>query len=135
MFDAKTSDSATGTAYPEALGESAPVSPDCITMSSHARIEAAAGTARWTRHRRPLGPARDLGGQLPVLHVGEALDTAARGGVGGAMMFAGLVISLFVNAIFGAIGGLLGTSIFKASVPPPPPVPGFADSSRPHTPE
>jgi hypothetical protein len=64
------------------------------------------------------------------------IESLTRGGVGGALMIVGLVTSLFVNAIFGAIGGLLGTVIFKPSMPPPPPpVPGFADPARPHGPE
>lgn len=74
------------------------------------------------------------GGDMPS-GVREALEAATRGGVGGAIMFMGLIVNLFVNAIFGAIGGLLGTVIFKPTMPPPPPVPGFADSSRPHMPE
>jgi len=75
------------------------------------------------------------GGDMPA-EMRDALQSMARGGVGGALMLIGFVMSLIVNAIFGAIGGLLGTVMFKpAYPPPPPPVPGFADSSRPHTPE
>jgi hypothetical protein len=66
----------------------------------------------------------------------DAVESIARGGVGGALFFFGLIVSLCVNAVVGAIGGLLGTVIFKpSSPPPPPPVPGFADPARPHTPE
>jgi hypothetical protein len=75
------------------------------------------------------------GGDMPT-EMRDALQSIARGGVGGALMIFSFLMSLIVNAIFGAIGGLLGTVIFKpAYPPPPPPVPGFADSSRPHTPE
>lgn len=74
------------------------------------------------------------GGEMPG-EVRGALESMARGGVGGAMVLFGLIMSLFVNAIFGTIGGLLGTVIFKSAAPPPPPVPGFADPARPHTPE
>ena len=66
----------------------------------------------------------------------DTLQSLTRGGVGGALLVAGFLMSLIVNAIFGALGGLLGTVLFKPAVPPPPPpVPGFADSTRPHTPE
>jgi hypothetical protein len=74
------------------------------------------------------------GGDMPA-EVRDVFEQMSRGGVGGALMFVGLLMSLVVNAIFGAIGGALGTTLFKPSMPPPPPVPGFADSSRPHTPE
>jgi hypothetical protein len=74
------------------------------------------------------------GGDMPA-EVRDAFEQMSRGGIGGALMFVVLLVSLVVNAIFGAIGGALGTTLFKPSVPPPPPVPGFADSSRPHTPE
>jgi hypothetical protein len=78
----------------------------------------------------------DQGGSDMPGGVRDALATATSGGIGGALMVLGLIVSIFVNAIFGALGGLLGTAIFKPSVPPPPPpVPGFADSSRPHMPE
>lgn len=72
------------------------------------------------------------GGDMPA-EVRSVLESLGRGGAGGALMVAGLVISLCVNAIFGAIGGMIGTLMFKPSTPPPPPpVPGFADSTRPH---
>ena len=75
------------------------------------------------------------GGDMPA-EMRDAIQSLARGGVGGALALFGFLMSLIVNAIFGAIGGLLGTVMFKPSFPtPPPPVPGFADSSRPHTPE
>jgi hypothetical protein len=74
------------------------------------------------------------GGDMPP-EVRGLLERLSAGAVGGAFMFVGLLISLVVYSIFGAIGGALGTALFKPSVPPPPPVPGFADSSRPHTPE
>ena len=73
-------------------------------------------------------------GDMPA-EVRGVFEQMSRGTVGGALMFLGLVVSLFVYGIFGAIGGALGTAIFKPSMPPPPPVPGFADSSRPHMPE
>jgi hypothetical protein len=75
------------------------------------------------------------GGDMPS-EVRGALETMARGGVGGALMFVGLIVNLCVNAVFGTLGGLLGTVMFKPTMPPtPPPVPGFADPGRPHTPE
>ena len=75
------------------------------------------------------------GGDMPS-EVRGALENVARGGVGGALMFMGLILSLCINAIFGTLGGLLGTVMFRPTMPPaPPPVPGFADSTRPHTSE
>lgn len=75
------------------------------------------------------------GGEMPG-EMRSTIESMARGGAGGAMIVFGLIMSLCVNAIFGTLGGLLGTVIFKSSVPPPPPpVPGFADPARPHTPE
>ncbi len=75
------------------------------------------------------------GGDMPP-EVRGMLEQLSRGGVGGALMFLGLLMTLVINAIFGAIGGALGTALFKPSMPPPPPpVPGFADSTRPHMPE
>ena len=43
----------------------------------------------------------------------ETLQSLTRGGMGGALMLLGFLMSLIVNAIFGAIGGLLGTVMFK----------------------
>jgi hypothetical protein len=75
------------------------------------------------------------GGDMPG-EMRSTIESLTRGGVGGALMLVGFVVSLFVNAIFGAIGGLLGTLIFKSSTPlMPPPVPGFADPARSHGPE
>jgi hypothetical protein len=72
------------------------------------------------------------GGDMPP-EARAVLEQLGRHGVGGALMFAGFLLSLVVNAIFGALGGMLGTTMFAPSVPPPPPpVPGFADSTRPH---
>lgn len=72
------------------------------------------------------------GGDMPP-EARAVLEQLGRTGVGGALMFAGFLLSLVINAIFGALGGMLGTAIFAPSVPlPPPPVPGFADSTRPH---
>lgn len=77
----------------------------------------------------------EQGGNDMPGEVRSTLESLARGGVGGALMFAGFVMSLIVNAIFGALGGLLGTVMFKPTMPPPPPLmPGFADSNRPHGP-
>jgi len=78
----------------------------------------------------------DQGGSDMPGGMRDTLESMTRGGVGGAIMLLGLMVSLLVDAIFGALGGLLGTVIFKPSVPPPPPpVPGFADPARPHGPE
>ena len=83
-----------------------------------------------------LGRILDQGGNDIPAEMREVLQSLTRGGMGGALILFGFLMSLIVNAIFGAIGGLLGTVMFKpASQPPLPPVPGFADSSRPHTPE
>ncbi|MGI8671501.1 MAG: hypothetical protein ACR2LU_02720 [Luteitalea sp.] len=73
--------------------------------------------------------------ELPP-EVRSALEQIGRGGLGGAMMLVGLVLSLILNAIFATLGGLIGALLFKPSQPPPPaPVPGFADSLRPRSPE
>ncbi len=75
------------------------------------------------------------GGDVPP-EFRDLIEQMSRGGVGGALMFVGLMLSLVINAVFGAVGGALGTVLFKPSMPPPPPpVPGFADASRPHGPE
>jgi hypothetical protein len=75
------------------------------------------------------------GGDMPA-EMRDTLQSLTRGGMGGALMLFGFLVGLVVNAIFGTIGGLLGTVLFKPVVPPPPPpVPGFADSTRPHAPE
>ena len=74
-------------------------------------------------------------GEMPS-EMRSTIEAFTRGGAGGAIILIGLVFSLFVNAIFGAIVGLLGTVVFKPSTPPPPPpVPGFADPARPHGPD
>ena len=63
------------------------------------------------------------------------LRSLARGGVGGVISVLSFLLSLCINAIFASLGGLIGMAIFKPSMPPPPPVPGFADPGRPHAPE
>lgn len=77
----------------------------------------------------------DQGGSDLSPEVRGTLRSIAHGGIGGVISVLAFLLSLCVNAIFAAIGGLIGTVVFKPSVPPPPPVPGFADSGRPHAPE
>jgi hypothetical protein len=75
------------------------------------------------------------GGDMPP-EVRSALEQLTGGGVHGAFIAIGLIVSTVVNAVFGGLGGALGAVMFKPSMPPPPPpVPGFADDSRPHVPE
>ena len=75
------------------------------------------------------------GGDMPP-EVRGILEQMTSGGLHGALLLFGLIMSSIVNAIFGALGGALGAVVFKPSTPPPPPpVPGFADESRPHVPE
>ena len=53
----------------------------------------------------------------------DAVEKAKAGGAMGAGLFASVIIGLFINAIFGMLGGLLGVAIFKKNVPPAPPTP------------
>lgn len=78
----------------------------------------------------------DQGGNDMPPEMRDTLRSFARGGAAGALMVIGFLFSLVINAVFGALGGLLGTVMFKPSTPPPPPpVPGFADPTRPYGPE
>lgn len=75
------------------------------------------------------------GGDMPP-EVRNMLEQLASGGLHGAFVIIGLLVSIVVNVLFGGLGGALGAVMFKpATPPPPPPVPGFADDSRPHVPE
>lgn len=74
---------------------------------------------------RMLESARDMPPELRQIFEGM------RGGASGiALMGAAFVVqlmlSLFLGAIFGTIGGLLGAVMFRSNTPPPPPPPsGF----------
>ena len=77
----------------------------------------------------------EQGGNDMPPEVRGTLSSIARGGVSGVISVLAFLLSLCINAIFASLGGLLGVAIFKPTVPPPPPVPGFADPGRPHAPE
>ena len=51
----------------------------------------------------------------------EFRDALTRGNLGGAAMAAGIMFNMVISVVFGLLGGLLGTAIFKKSAPPPPP--------------
>lgn len=75
------------------------------------------------------------GGDMPP-EVRSLLEQMTSGGLHGAFIIVGLLVSMVIYATFGGLGGALGAVIFKpATPPPPPPVPGFVDDSRPHVPE
>lgn len=59
-------------------------------------------------------------GDVPP-EVREALEKAKAGGAMGAGIVASAIFGLFINAIFGMLGGLLGVAIFKKNAPPPAP--------------
>ena len=53
----------------------------------------------------------------------EAMERMMAGGALGAMALAGMVFNVVIYSVFGLLGGLLGTVIFKKNAPPPPPPP------------
>lgn len=57
----------------------------------------------------------------------EMRDTLERVAAGSALRAAGLLIGVVVDTIFGMLGGLLGTAMFKKNAPPPPPAPGTVE--------
>jgi hypothetical protein len=56
----------------------------------------------------------------------EGREVVERFFVGPGRWIVGLIVTLIVFPIFGALGGLLGVAIFKKNLPPPPP-PGTID--------
>ena len=53
----------------------------------------------------------------------EMREVLERMTTGHTFAVAGAIMNLFVSAIFGMLGGLLGVAIFKKNVPPAPPTP------------
>jgi hypothetical protein len=50
----------------------------------------------------------------------EARDAVERYAMGAAFRVVGTIISIFIDIVFGMLGGLLGVAVFKKQTPPPP---------------
>ncbi len=50
----------------------------------------------------------------------EARDAVERYATGAAFRVVGTIISIFIDVVFGMLGGLLGVAVFKKQTPPPP---------------
>lgn len=50
----------------------------------------------------------------------EARDVVERYATGAAFRVVGAIISIFIDVVFGMLGGLLGVAVFKKQTPPPP---------------
>ena len=51
----------------------------------------------------------------------DAMERMMAGGAMGAFALAAMVMNVVIYSVFGLLGGLLGTAIFKKHAPPPPP--------------
>jgi len=56
----------------------------------------------------------------------EMRDVIERGGAGPVMFVFKSIVVVFISAVFGMLGGLLGVAVFKKDAPPPPP-PGMIE--------
>jgi hypothetical protein len=50
----------------------------------------------------------------------EAREAVERYAMGAAFRVVGTIISIFIDIVFGMLGGLLGVAVFKKQTPPPP---------------
>jgi hypothetical protein len=50
----------------------------------------------------------------------EARDAVERYAMGAAFRVVGTIVSIFIDIVFGMLGGLLGVAVFKKQTPPPP---------------
>jgi hypothetical protein len=50
----------------------------------------------------------------------EAREAVERYAMGAAFRVVGTIISIFIDVVFGMLGGLLGVAVFKKQTPPPP---------------
>ena len=64
----------------------------------------------------------------------EMRENLQRMMAGSGVQIVGIIINVFISAIFGLIGGLLGMAIFKKNVPPPTPPPPPPSGDTLHAP-